>query len=69
MSLEKTLALRKEYREKHHKVSAEEDLRLMNASLEALGQLSKKDLEKFHEIVEEEAEELITKMGSKLWSS
>jgi len=69
MSLEKALALRKEYRERHHEVSAEEDEKLMGACVTAIAQLSKKDQEKFHKIVEEEAEEFVKKMGSKLWSS
>jgi len=77
MSLREVLILRKQFRKKADELSlkkqkskklTDEVLRLNRDVCSAMAQLSKKDMAKFHKIVEKECEAFALKMGSKLWS-
>lgn len=80
MNLRKILILRKQFRKKDAELKSlpgsdpgrdeltVEVLRLNGAVCTAMAQLSKQDMAKFQKIHEKEAEALIKKMGSKLWT-
>jgi len=77
MNLKEVLILRKQFRKKDSELHKEnpkskkltaEVLRLNRDVCNAMAQLSKEDMAKFHKIVEKESEAFVRKMGSKLWS-
>jgi len=77
MSLREVLILRRQFRKKADELSPKkqkskkltaEVLRLNRAACNAMAQLSKEDMAKFHMIVEKESEAFVRKMGSKLWT-
>jgi hypothetical protein len=78
MNFEDFLILREQFRKKHDELRllrekvkhlAREDRKLNAACSTAMFNLSKEDRVKFEKIHEKEAEELIEKFGSKLWTS